>query len=254
MPWLAAVIGAAGSIATAATAGATGVGKVDPKTVQYKGPNAQSYGYGGEGSDFFGRGMNPQMNQDLYARGNQMALIQQLQQMAAGTGPSAAQAQLQAGRDAAIANVKALSASNRGGGYGASQMDAVNAAAKATGDAANNAAILKAQEQQFGMNALGQNLAGMSKQYGEDAGRMNQLSEFFLSLGQTREQAALNARIAMEQESGDAWRAYQNAKLGVATQNAARDAQWVSGIGQGFAQLGASAGAFGGGDKPPAKG
>lgn len=94
----------------------------------------------------------------------QSAALAQLQGMAAGTGPSAAQAQLSAGLQQSIAAQQAAAA---GGRYGQNaalrQRQASQTGAGLAAGAANQATQTRAQEQQFGAQAAG-SLAGQMRQ------------------------------------------------------------------------------------------
>lgn len=242
------LLGGIGSIATAVGAAGNKVGQIQGNDMPvYKGPDPNSYQYGGEGLDFFRQGLGQQMNQDKGTLANQNALVAQLQQQAAGNGPSAAQGVLNQGRDAAIAQSQAAAGAARGNGLGGAQLNAANAGTAATMGAANQATMLRAQEQQQATQNLGQVLGGMREQYGQDALRRDKMEQFYMSLGQTREQAALSARAQMESEAGQAYRDYEANRLGVAKHNSALAAGQVAGIGKAFSSLGAAGGSMGGG-------
>lgn len=250
---IAAGIGAAGSITTAAIGAASGAGKIDPKSIQPYG----NIGYGnynlndpfkGAGSPFYKLGQDAQgrgdINWDPYAMEQQKALVAQLQQQAAGNGPSAAQGVLRQGTDEAIKSAMALAGSARGAGIGGAQLQAINSGTNATMAGANQATMLRAQEQQSAIQQLGQVLGGMrTAGYNEalaSQNRRDQLEQFYMSLGLSREQAQLQAGLQEEQDKLNAWNSYENRKAGVAGQNAQRDMNMVAGLGQGFSALGAA--------------
>lgn len=250
MAFVPALIGGIGSVAVAAGAAGNKVGQIQGDDLpQYRGPDAGNYQYGGEGLDFFRMGLGQGMNQDQATLAKQNALVAQLQQQAAGNGPSAAQGVLNQGRDAAIAQAMALAGTARGNGLGNAQLGAANQANQATMGAANQATMLRAQEQQQAIANLGNVLGGMRQEYGQDALRRDKMEQFYMSLGQTREQAALNARAQMEAEANQAWQAYQNQKTGVARHNSSLIAGQMAGIGNAFATFGAQAGSAMGGGK-----
>lgn len=83
---------------------------------------------------------------------NQGGALGMYRDAAQGNGPSAAQAQLQSGLDQSIAAQQSAAASTRGGfGLANAQHNAAMNAGQLQGTAANNAAQLRAQEQQAGM-------------------------------------------------------------------------------------------------------
>lgn len=244
MAFVPALIGGVASAATAIGAAGNKVGQIQGDDLpQYKGPDAGNYQYGGEGLDFFRMGLGQGMNQDQATIANQRALVSQLQAQAAGNGPSAAQGVLNQGRDAAIAQAQAQAGAARGSGLGGAQLGAVNAGTAATMGAANQATMLRAQEQQQAVANLGNVLGGMRQEYGQDALRRDKMEQFYMSLGQTREQAALNARAQMEAEANQAWQAYQANKTGVARHNSSLIAGQIAGIGNAFSTMGAQMGA-----------
>lgn len=103
----------------------------------------------------------------LAARGGQGEAGDLYRAAALGQGPSAAQAQLRMGLDQATASQYALANSARGGALGlaGAQQQAQSQAALMAGQAAQQAAVLRAQEQQAGMAGY----AGvMGQQRGQD--------------------------------------------------------------------------------------
>ncbi len=96
----------------------------------------------------------PEQQQDRDAQGQ---LIGTLQNDVAGRGPSAAMAQLNAGRDANINQAQSMANSARGGAgaMALAQRSAMMAGANATQQTAGQAAILRAQEMQQARQNLG---------------------------------------------------------------------------------------------------
>lgn len=228
---IAAGVGVTGSLVTAGVAAATGAGKVDPNSIDPAG-----YKFGKEGQDFINRGdavAKGRQDVDPYAVAQQQKLVAQLQERAAGRGPSAAQATLQAGNDRAIQSAMAMAGSARGGGLAGAQLGAVNAGTQATQGAANASAGLRAQEQQAATTELGGVLGGMSNVAEADAARRNQLESFYMNLGNDRDKAALLASIQLQQD-----------KLGITKHNAETDMKYFTGAGQAFSALGASGNAM----------
>lgn len=97
------------------------------------------------------------------ARNNQLQGLGYLQQQIEGKGPSVAQVQQDAGLASARNQQASIAASARGGGanLAAAQQASANAAAGLSGQAVQNSALLRAQEQQSAMNAYGQQAAGL---------------------------------------------------------------------------------------------
>ena len=89
------------------------------------------------------------------ARANQLKLLALLEQAAAGNGPSAAQAQLQAGNEANIKAAMSQAASAKGPSQTAAARQSIASSATANQQTANQAAMLRAQEMQaaYGLNA-----------------------------------------------------------------------------------------------------
>jgi hypothetical protein len=90
------------------------------------------------------------------SRANSMGLQNQLALAAQGQGPSAAQAQLQAGTQAGLRQQLAMAASARGGAaqQAAARRQGMANAAMQTGQASNEAAALRAREQQAAQGLL----------------------------------------------------------------------------------------------------
>lgn len=104
-----------------------------------------------------------QMDED---RANQMALYQQLSQMAAGNGPSLAQGQLQQATDQNINQSMALGAAQQGQGMGyASALRGIaDQSAQARQQAAAQSAMIRNAEQMQGMQGMGALAGQMSSQ------------------------------------------------------------------------------------------
>lgn len=105
-----------------------------------------------------------------FQRGNQQAqtgLIQQLQAAARGEGPSAAQQMMQQAQDRNTQQAMALAASQRGPGAAAAGYNAQANTAMANQQAASDAAVLRAQEQNQAMGLLAQ-VTGQAR--GQDIG------------------------------------------------------------------------------------
>lgn len=253
MPFLIPVAAAAASAITAGAAAAAGTGKVNPKDLPpaYR-PDPNQYNYGGEGLEFFRKGGSYKVGRDDQTIADQRDLVKQLQMSARGEGPSAAQGILQKGRDASIAAGQSLAGSARGPGLAAAQMAGINAGSRAMGEAANQATILRAQEQQAAIDSLGNVLGGMRGAYNNEESRRQEMEKFYMSLGQSREEAALNARMQLEHERAGAYRDWATQKTGILRGNAEMDARFVGGIGKAFSDLGAqSADMMSGGGKGP---
>lgn len=143
------------------------------------------------------------------------------QGMANGTGPSAAQAQLQSGLDQSIAAQQAAAASTRGGfGLAQAGYNAAQNAGQLEGQAANSAAQLRAQEQQAGIAGLG-NISGAIQQQQASNQQFNAQQQ------QQQQQAAAAAKLqAYGIGASNQLGAYgQGASTNLAYQNAAQQAQ-----------------------------
>lgn len=155
--------------------------------------NARDFAYGGRAASSFeddasqaqGR-MGPQIdytnaNQsrgfNLASRDQSTQALDMMRQAAMGQGPSVAQQQLMAGRDAALQNSMAMANSARGGGanLAAAQMAAQRQQGEMMGQANQQAATLRANEmmqarQQYGQMAAQQRAQDLQAQ-GLDAGQ-----------------------------------------------------------------------------------
>lgn len=130
------------------------------------------------------------MKQQEEFRKGQMQLMAQLQQQAAGQGPSLAGGQLSQGIEASIAAQQAALASARGGVNPALARQAMQTGAEMRGQEAMQAAQLRMQEQLNAQQALG-TLAGQGRQ--QDIGLATEQAQ----LGQ--EHQALQAQLAAQQ-------------------------------------------------------
>lgn len=150
----------------------------------------------------------------------QNQLIQSLQAQAAGKGDSAAQRQMEAGSERAIANAMALRA-RRGASPGMANYQAQQQAAEIGLATNRDAAMLRAQESAQARQALGQaigqkrsqtqalNLANAQFQQQAAAANLqaqmqqqqmnDQMMQYYESQGFSREQAQLQANMALEQ-------------------------------------------------------
>lgn len=153
----------------------------------------------------------PNGTQQNQTRDAQMALIQQLQNQAAGKGPSLAQMQLQKGTDQNISQAMAMGQSQRGAGQ-AGMLKSIQGQQAGIGQGmANDAGMLRLQEQMQAQNQLGQiagqtrgqdqGWAGMGLQNNQfNAGQQNQGSQF--NATQTNTMANSNAdRAAQAREA-----------------------------------------------------
>lgn len=96
----------------------------------------------------------PDLNQSNQTRGQQNVLSQQYNDMIMGKGPSVAEKQLFSGQEAAIKGAAAQAglASARGGGYGQIARGLASQSAQGAMDVNQQAATLRAQEQQAAMS------------------------------------------------------------------------------------------------------
>lgn len=143
------------------------------------------------------------------SRDMQLALMQRLQDQAQGKGPSLAQMQLQKGTDANISNAMALGQSQRGAGQAGMLKGIATQQANIGQGMANDAAMLRLQEQMQANSMLGQGLQGMRGQDLSYAGMEQQGSQFNaaqqnqgaqFNAGQTNAQNVARQQAAMEAE------------------------------------------------------
>ncbi len=122
--------------------------------------------------------MGPDGQPQQQARDWQSGLIQQLQQQASGQGPSLAQMQLQKGTDQNISQAMALGQSQRGAGQAGMLKGIQGQQAGIAQGMANDAGMLRLQEQMQAQNMLGQNLSQMRGQDQGMAGMNMQNNQF----------------------------------------------------------------------------
>ncbi len=158
---------------------------------QYSFGNISSDRYMVGASQAAGRGNDP-----LQAQQN--AYIQMLQQQAAGNGPSAAQGQLRAATDANVASAMGMAASQRGAGASGAGYQAANMASQSNQQAANQSAIIRAQEQQSAQQMLGGALGQARGQNVQEQGQRDDLVKFYMGQGATADQANRQAAIDLE--------------------------------------------------------
>lgn len=150
-------------------------------------------------ASLFGTNQNP----ELQFRQGQLGLMNQLQGQALGTGPSAAVGTLQAGSDRTMGDL--MSAIAAGRGSPGSATGALSAGATAGQTAADQAAILRAQEIQSAQGQLGGvTQAGAAGDLGEQQLRANQGAGLagidqgnwqYLNSLNANQQGALNSNI-----------------------------------------------------------
>lgn len=121
-------------------------------------------------------------------RNNQRGLVHRLEAMAAGRGPSLAQAQMQAATDRNMKGQQALAAGARGPNAALAQFQAANNAAQLGAQATQDAGMARIAEQQMALQQLGLTLHG-ARGADEDMNRFN--------AGQTNQasMANLNAQL-----------------------------------------------------------
>lgn len=124
------------------------------------------------------QGFNAQMGGFRGTQGQQQALAQQLALQAAGKGgPTAAQSLFQGATDQNLRNAMALGQSQAGVSPGAGLRSILEAQSGATGQAASQAAALRAQEQLSAQGQLGGLYGQMAGQGLQAAGMYGQMSE-----------------------------------------------------------------------------
>jgi hypothetical protein len=164
-------------------------------------------------------------------RNAQTGLVGQLQAQAQGQGPSVAEQQLKAAQDQNMQQALALAASARGNVNPAmAQRVALQSQAQANQQSAQQAAVLKAQEQLQAQNQLGQ-LAGQGRSQDQSFQQLkDNFTQFYEQMGLSAEEAELNAQMAAQQINA-----------GIAANNSAAQNQFIGGIYSGLAGIGASA-------------
>lgn len=208
------------------------------------------------------------------ARNAQQNFLQSLEMSAAGKGgPSAAEATLQKGLDASIASNLALARSGRGGNQSVAMKQALQQNALATGAVSNDAAALRAREQQQAQQLYGTTASGIRAQDQQqqvtdlgaattdaqleqqtilanqalrnDASKTNLLTALdqqkqkdtmilqLMQMGMTQEQAAFEAEVQQQQFNAGLLAQQEAARQGVAIQNNASSMQTGAAIAQG---------------------
>lgn len=191
------------------------------QTPQYGGVNlgVPGGGQGGPGGGVPGVGVAPQVTagmggvdpNDVF-RNAQTTLMGQLQNQAAGIGPSIAQNQLRMGQEQALAQNIAMANSARGGANPLVARQALQTNAQQSGAMANEAANLRLQEQQQAQGALG-SLTGQGRQGDLGAQQLQQQGQ--VSQAQiVQAQGELAAKYA--QMGLDATQAQQKAAIDIA--------------------------------------
>ncbi len=140
----------------------------------------------------------PYGGQDAQSRDMQMQLMQQLQQQAAGTGPSIAQLQLQKGTDQNISQAMALGASQRGAGQAGMMKGIAQQQAQIGQGMANDSAMLRLQEQMQARQALGSGLQGMRSGDQAFAGMQQQGNQFNAQQRMDAEKLRQETQLAYE--------------------------------------------------------
>lgn len=196
-------------------------------------------------------------------RQDQRGLISQLQQQAAGRGPSVAGLQMQQGLDQAIAAQQAQAASARGMSPALAQRMAAQQGAAMQQGSVNQAAQMRAQEQLAAQQSLGSMLAGAR---GQDIGiaaqqaQLNQgtslanmqaqlqaqgqkdaMAQFYTGAGLGVDAQGFAAQQAAEQARLQQEMAAQGINAGIAQQNAAGQQQFWGGLISAGGALGAGA-------------
>jgi len=117
-------------------------------------------------SNAYGLQLAGDMAQDTGSRGNQQYGLSQLQNTIEGRGMSVAQQQQNIGLAQAMQQQASIANSARGGGanLAAAQQAAANAAGNMSGNAVQQAGLLRAQEQTAAINAYGQQAGAMRGQ------------------------------------------------------------------------------------------
>lgn len=149
----------------------------------------------------------------------QQALVQALQNQAAGNGPSVSQAMLQNALQANMANTNALAASQRGNTNAAlANRMAMQQNAQSAQQAAANAVVGKQQEQLNAQNQLGSTLSGMRSQDIQNAENYNNLGMNYNNLANTYTNTGLSA-AGMGLNYNNLAQNYQNMGLQAANSN-----------------------------------
>ncbi len=145
-----------------------------------------------------------QAAQDVGNRSNdplqqqQNSYIQMLQAQASGQGPSAAQAQLRSATDQNVASAMGMAASGRGPGAAGAGYQAANLGAAANQQAANQSAIIRAQEMQSATQQLGGAMAGVRGQNMNEQQQRDSMVKFYMQQGASADQANRQASMDLE--------------------------------------------------------
>ncbi len=150
------------------------------------------------------RSMGPDGTNEGQTRGMQMQLLQQLQSQAAGNGPSLAQMQLQKGTDQNISNAMALGASQRGAGQAGMLKGIQGQQAGIAQGMANDAGMLRLQEQMQAQGMLGQQLGATRGADQSWAGMGMQNSQFNAGQGNQMSMSQANIDVELEKLRADA--------------------------------------------------
>jgi len=145
-----------------------------------------------------GRSMGPNGAQQGQNRDMQMTLIQQLQDQAAGRGPSLAQMQLQKATDQNIGQAMALGASQRGAGQAGMLKGIQTQQAGIAQGMAGDSAIARLQEQMAARGQLGQQLDSSRGQDQAWAAQNVQNNQF--NVQTTQQRAIEQAKLDQERE------------------------------------------------------
>lgn len=136
----------------------------------------------------------------MNTQGNVANALNYLQNAASGNAPSAAQAQLQSGKDQAIATQFALANSGNTSQMIGGQKEAMMNAANLNQQAANQAAILRANEMAAARGQYAQGSAQQASQAAQNVGLRGQQAAQYGNLYNTA-QAASNAQDALRQSA-----------------------------------------------------
>lgn len=173
------------------------------------------------------------------ARSQRQGLIRQLQQQAAGRGPSIAEAQLKQASDRNLAQQLGAAAAQRGGNAAAQQRQLARQQQASGQELGQQAMIARMQEQQAAQQQLGQIT-------GQDQQMAGQLQQRYLQMGMTFDQAQQAANMDLQKLKVQDQQAFNQALLqqqatqaGLATSVAQAGAQQQAGLFGGLGALGA---------------
>lgn len=206
----------------------------------------QGNGYGGYGTGGF-QNANAARAQQQQFLGQQQGYINQLQQAAAGNGPSAAQAQLQSGLNQANDQSMSMANSARGGplAQAAAQRQGQFSQAQNAQNAANQSAQLRAQEQNAAMGQLGaaqgqyaQSLAQQRAQDLQGAGAAGNLQQGYEGMRTQVGEEQMRAYEAQQAQQSD----NENYAQGINAQVSEGNSQRAAAAGTGIMGMVAAAG------------